>query len=272
MSRRDAHFDAMLKNLGATYYQAIHGDASTSDVTRALEAAEAGNGQHHTSALLPPGHPRSGRWRVIDVMTTEVVTVDMATPFKQVARIMAEEKVNAVPVLTKDRRVVGMVSEDDLLRKEARGFSLLGLGLPRLTRRQRRQAEACTAKELMSSPPITVHPYSPVGAAARLMNGHHIRRVPVVDSAGELVGIVSRRDLLSVFLRPDAEIAAEVRATLTQVLLEESAGVEVGVRDGVVTLSGSLARTDLIQVAQRLASQVDGVVSVLSRLSSPAAT
>jgi CBS domain-containing protein len=271
MSRSDTHFDAMLQHLGAAYYQAIHGDASVSDVTRALEAAEAGDGNGPPSSLLPPGHPRSGRWRVTDVMTTQVVAVDMTTPFKQVARIMAEEKVNAVPVLAKDRRVAGMVSEDDLLRKEARRFPSLGRGLPRLTRRQRRQAQARTAAELMTSPPITVHPYAPVGAAARLMNGHHIRRLPVVDAAGDLVGIVSRRDLLSVFLRPDAEIAAEVRAALTHILLADSAGVEVHVKDGVVTLSGSLARADLIPAAQRVASDVDGVVSVFSRLTSAAA-
>jgi CBS domain-containing protein len=98
------------------------------------------------------------------------------------------------------------------------------------------------------------------------MNGHHIRRLPVVDPAGTLIGIVSRRDLLSVFLRPDAEIAAEIHGMLTGILLAEPDGVEVSVRDGIVKLSGALAREDLIPAAERLASGVDGVVTVICTL------
>jgi CBS-domain-containing membrane protein len=98
------------------------------------------------------------------------------------------------------------------------------------------------------------------------MNGHRIRRLPVVHPSGKLIGIVSRRDLLSVFLRPDEEIAAEINDALTGVLLEEPGEVEVTVRDGVVTLSGTLARKDLIPVAERLAAGVDGVVGLTCEL------
>jgi CBS-domain-containing membrane protein len=108
------------------------------------------------------------------------------------------------------------------------------------------------------------------GAAARLMNGHRIRRLPVVDQSGKLSGIVSRRDLLSVFLRPDEEIAAEINDALTGILLEEPGRVEVTVRDGVVTLSGALAGKDLIPVAEHLAAGVDGVVGVTCELTARA--
>lgn len=272
MSRRETHFDAMIRHLGATYYQTIHGQGRASDLALALQSAEAEDGSEPESAGLRGPHPRSGRWRVSDVMTTDVVTVDRATPYKQVARIMTEHKVNAVPVLTKDRHVVGMVSEFDLLLKEERSLRRLGTGLPMRTRHQRAQAEARGAAQLMNSPAITIHPDAPVGAAARLMNGHRIRRLPVVDPSGKLIGIVTRRDLLSVFLRPDEEIAAEVHGVLTGILLEESENVEVKVRDGVVVLSGTLARQDLIPVAERLASGVDGVVSTISKLTGRAAS
>jgi CBS domain-containing protein len=267
MTRREAHTDAMLRNLGATYYQTLHGGATASDMARALESVEAANGQEPVSFRRRPG--RTGRWRISDVMTSAVVTVDRATSYKQVARIMAGEKVNAVPVIDKDRRVVGIVSEADVLRKEERSFRRLGTGLPRRTRHEREQADARTAAELMTSPVITIHPDAPLGAAARLMNGHHIRRLPVVDPDGALIGIVSRRDLLKVFLRLDEEIAADVHGMLTGILLAEPAGVTVSVRDGVVTLSGTLARKELIPVAERLATGMDGVVAVVSKLTGP---
>ena len=265
MSHSDAHFNAMLRHLGAAYYQTIHGDGTASDVARALESAEAADGRDR-EARGQARRPHSGRWRVRDVMTTDVVTVPGQMPCKQVARVMAARRVSGVPVVTKDRHVAGMVSEADILRKEERAFRRLGTGLPRRTRRERAQARARCAAELMTSPAITIHPDAPVGAAARLMNGHRIRRLPVVDPSGKLIGIVSRRDLLSVFLRPDEEIAAEVHGMLTGILLAEPDGVQVTVRDGVVILSGSLARPNLIPVAERLASGVDGVVAVIGKL------
>jgi CBS domain-containing protein len=271
MTRREEHFDAMLRHLGATYYQTVRGGATASDVARALESVEAEDGHGHE--LAGSGRPgRSGRWRVSDVMTTDVVTVDKSASYKRVARIMAEQKVNAVPVLTKNGHVAGIVSEADVLRKEERNFGRLGTGLPRRTRRERAQAKARTAAELMTTPAITIHPDAPVGAAARLLNGHRIRRLPVVDPSGKLIGIVSRRDLLSVFLRPDEEIAAEVHGMLTGILLAEPDGVAVKVREGVVTLSGTLARADLIAVAERLAAGVDGVVTVVCKLTAQPAT
>lgn len=265
MSHSDVHLDAMLRHLGAAYYQTIHGDGTASDVERALASAEAADGRDREARRCAHLH-HSGRWRVSDVMSTDVVTVPPDMSYKQVARVMTGRRVSGAPVVTKDGHVAGMVSEADILRKEERAFRRLGTGLPRRTRRERAQARARSAAELMTSPAITIHPDAPVGAAARLMNGHRIRRLPVVDPSGKLIGIISRRDLLSVFLRSDEEIAAEVREVLAAILLAGPDGVQVTVRDGVVILSGSLARPNLIPVAERLASGVDGVVAVIGKL------
>jgi len=174
--------------------------------------------------------------------------------------------VNAVPVVARNGRVLGMVSEADVLRKEERWFWRHSPSLSRRTRRERAKAEARSAGELMTFPAITIHPDAPLGAAARLMNEHHIRRLPVVDPSGHLIGIVGRPDLLRVFLRPDEEIAAEVRDALGSILLEDAGGISVSVHNGVVTLDGVLAHGDMMPVTSRLASEVAGVVAVVNKL------
>jgi CBS-domain-containing membrane protein len=270
MSHRDAHLDAMLRHLGAAYYQTVRGQGSALEVERALESVE---DAHRSSCGLAGARERArshrgGRWRVRDVMSTDVVTVGKTTSYKQVARLMTEHKVNALPVVIKNDHVVGVVSETDVLRKEERRFRRLVSGLSGRARRERAKAEARTAAGLMTSPVITTHPDASLASAARLMSDHHIRRLPVLDASGALIGIVSRRDLLRVFLRPDAEIGAEVHGVLTGVLLEDPHSVTVQVRDGVVTLRGSLREPELIPAAVRLASDVDGVVAVADELTS----
>jgi CBS domain-containing protein len=269
MTRRDTHLDAMLRNLGAAYYHTTRGAARAADVTRALESVAEEERRINGGEPVPrlAGRHHHGRWRVRDVMTTQVVTVRKATRYKEVARLMTEYKVNAMPVVTDKGHVIGMVSEADMLRKQERAFRRFGTGLPRRTRHQREQAEARTAGGLMTSPAITIHPDAPLGAVARLMNGHNIRRLPVVDASGELIGIVSRRDLLSVFLLSDEDIAAEVRHAISTILLDEDEEITVTARDGLVTLSGTVARKDMIPVAVRVASDVDGVVAVHDKLS-----
>jgi CBS-domain-containing membrane protein len=276
MSRRDEHFDAMLRHLGATYYQTLRGDGSALDVERALESVEDAHrsgdaaGEELADAAARARSHRGGRWRVRDVMSTDLVTVGKTTSYKQVARLMTEHKVNALPVVTKSGHLIGVVSEADVLRKEERRFRWLTSGLSGRARRARAKAGARTAVELMTSPVITTHPDASLASAARLMNDHHIRRLPVLDASGSLIGMVSRRDLLRVFLRPDAEIGAEVHGVLTGVLLEDPQSVTVQVRDGLVTLRGSLREPELVPAAVRLASDVDGVVSVTNELTSGA--
>jgi len=280
MNRRDAHLDAVLRHLGAAYYDSLHGKAAPSDVARALDsvAGQVGENPMEQPADTGPGAPtgsqkRHGRWhsRVQDVMTASVVTVDRITPYKEIARRLAEHKVGGVPVLTMGRHVAGVVSEGDLLAARDRNPapSRRRLGWP--SRRQRHHGTM--AEDLMTSPAITIRPDATIAAAARLMNAHHVRFLPVVDSVGRLLGIVSRRDLLSVFLRPDAEIARQVSGILNDLLPGGAAGIQVAVRNGVVTLTGQpelTAEEDLIPLAVRLAWDVEGVVDVVDKVGAAA--
>jgi len=281
MNRRDAHFEAMLRHLGAAYYDSLHGRAAPADVARAVDSIADHMGEapvHQPAAVtLTAGHKdpgarrhHHGRWnsRVRDVMTTSVVTVDRITPYKEIARKLTEHQISGVPVLTMGRHVAGVVSEGDLLA--ARDHNpVIGHGL-RHRVADRKQHQSRTAEQLMTAPAVTTHPDATIAGAARMMNVHHVRRLPVVDPDGKLVGIVSRRDLLSVFLRPDAEIARQVGEILAELLPGGPTGIEVAVRNGVVTLSGQpelAAEEDLIPVAVRLAWDVDGVVDVVNKVS-----
>jgi CBS domain-containing protein len=199
-------------------------------------------------------------------MATDVITVDKHTPFKYVARLLAENGLSSVPVVSGGGRVLGMISEADLLRKEERSFGRLSAGLPRRTHREREQANALTAARLMTSPAITIHPDAPLGAAARLMNAHHITRLPVVAPSGEMIGVVSRRDLLAGYLRPDADIADEIAAGLAQISPAGPARITVSVTDGEVELTGTVPRASMAGTAIKVASDVDGTVAVTSRL------
>jgi CBS domain-containing protein len=195
------------------------------------------------------------------------VTVDRITPYKEIARLLVEHKISGVPVLSMGRKVTGVVSEADLLA--ARDTNPATHSGWRHWTFGRELHHGRTADLLMTSPAVTIHPDATIAAAARLMNSHHIRRLPVVDTDGKLAGIVSRRDLLSVFLRPDVDIAGEVGEILTEVLPGGPTGIEVAVRGGVVTLTGQpelVSDGDLISVVVRLVRDVDGVVDVVNKV------
>ena len=121
----------------------------------------------------------------------------------------------------------------------------------------------------MTTPAVTIRPDALLGTAARLMSQRRVKRLPVVDREGKLIGIVSRADLLRVFLRPDAEIAAEASAVLTDVLLADPSEARATARDGVVTLAGRLASQDRAEAAVRLTQAINGVVAVTSKLTAP---
>ncbi|MFJ9282804.1 inosine-5'-monophosphate dehydrogenase [Kitasatospora aureofaciens] len=203
-----------------------------------------------------------------DVMTREVVTARPDTPFKEVAALFHRNDITAIPVIDDQGRPLGMVSEADLLRKEAVLPDPEGR-FPgrRLDAGDRARAEAETAGGLMTSPAVTARPGWSVPEAARAMDKHRVKRLPVVDEAGRLVGIVSRRDLLEVFLRHDAAIRDEINHdVLGQTLWLTPGDVVVGVHEGVVTLRGRLPRRSLIPITEQLCRAVDGVVAVHAAL------
>jgi CBS-domain-containing membrane protein len=208
------------------------------------------------------------RMNVRDVMTTRVAAVRENTPFKEIVRVLVEWRVSAVPVLDENDRLAGIVSEADLLTKEEyQNHTGAGLLAGRRERTVRAKATGDTAGQLMTISAITVRPETSVVEAARIMDKHAVKRLPVLDADGALVGIVSRADLLKVFLRSDDEIREEVvRDVFMRIMWADPTLFEVEVRDGVVTLSGELQQRSSVPVAVRLTRAVDGVVDVVDRL------
>jgi CBS domain-containing protein len=286
MTRTDIYLDAMLRHLGAAYYESLHGRATRSDVARALDTVEEHLNEQspHTAPAKVPARsqphrhgdePRHRRWarKVSDVMTTSVVTVDRVAPYQEIDRLLTQHRISGMPVLKMGREVAGVVTEADLLAAEdetnRRARMDSSIGRRRLLHKQ--PQGSLTAGTLMTSPAITIGPDATIPAAARLMNTHHIRRLPVVDEDGKLIGVVSRRDLLSVFLRPDADISHDVRQVLDEVPLEDPEEIAVTVHHGVVTLAGTMRPEpgeghDLIPLVLRLVWDIDGVVDVVTRL------
>ncbi|MFJ2032220.1 CBS domain-containing protein [Streptosporangium sp. NPDC087985] len=217
--------------------------------------------------------------KVKDVMTTEVASVNGSTPFKDVAEVLIAHGVSAVPVVDGEGHVLGIVSEADLLHKEEfrERYYHEGYQPPLRARLRHRlspksgdgreKARGDTAAELMTAPAITVRPHVSIVTAMRLMEEHGVKRLVVVDDEEILQGIVSRIDLLKVFLRSDLDIAEEVR----EEILEHSLwalphNATVTVAHGIVTLAGRMHRRGDAQLAARLARRVNGVVDVIDQL------
>jgi len=206
--------------------------------------------------------------RVDEVMTTDVVTVAPETTLKEVAALLSGRRISGVPVCDADGRVLGVVTEADILWKE------LGLGpgrgvLERLLERaygEDTRVGARTAGEAMSAPPITVAPDAPVAHAAELMIEHGVNRLPVV--AGDtLVGIVARADLVRAFTRSDEEIAREIGDdVLLRTLWVDPDSVSLAVVDGDVTIAGEVENRTTAELVEAYVRRVPGVVSVISRL------
>jgi CBS domain-containing protein len=293
MARTDVHLDAMLRHLGAAYYDSLHGRAARSDVTRALEAVEeelkARQRQAPGGATAAVGIRRMRQAegqlpavrhipRVRDVMTKKVVTVDRLTPFGEIVRLLTEHRISGVPVLMMGRHVAGVVSEADLLRLEDEEARRARVGAQTASGHWHRPLHkphwGLTAGALMTAPAVTIHPDATIPRAARVMTSHHTRRLPVTDQDGRLIGIVSRRDLLSVFLRPDDEVAERVRELLDDLLPADPGSVTATVRDGVVILTGhpeAPEDRELMPMVIQLIWDVDGVIDVSNRLGEPPA-
>ncbi len=205
---------------------------------------------------------------VHDVMTKDVAAVRLHTPYKEIVRILQERRISALPVLDDDGRLAGLVSEADLLDKTSGEERPTG-PLSGLRRRSRHgpKATGLTADAVMTAPAITVNATASVAAAARIMARRAVKHLPVVDDQGRLVGIVSRRDLLRLYLRSDEEIREEIqRDVFMRVLWADPENFDIEVHDGVVTLTGMLEQRSAIPVAERLSRSVGGVVDVDNRL------
>ncbi|WP_435848756.1 CBS domain-containing protein [Streptomyces lavendulae] len=210
-------------------------------------------------------------YTVADVMTTKVIAVTPSTGFKDIATAMERWKVTALPVIEGEGHVVGVVSEADLLPKEE--FHEHRPGLIEQMRRLGDTAKAGStrAENMMTTPAVTIRPDATLPQAARLMADRRIKHLPVVDADGTLKGVVSRADLLKVFLRSDEELAAEIRRTVVDRLFPLSReSVKVTVTEGIATLTGHVRDSHLIGMADRLARSVEGVVQVRCRLEAPA--
>jgi CBS domain-containing protein len=210
---------------------------------------------------------------VKDVMTTRVISVTKDASFRTIAAALREHRVSAFPVLDDDGKVIGVVSEADMLAKEALNSEPEGMpgmiaGL--LRRKEHEKARGITAGDLMTRPAVTVAPDDTLERAARLMYTRKVKRLPVVDANGHLVGIVGRSDLLAVFDRSDEEIFKEITddIMLNQFLTDPNA-VQVTVENGVVTLSGVPETSSAGHQIVDQARHAQGVVAVRDRLSYP---
>jgi CBS domain-containing protein len=209
------------------------------------------------------------RWLARDVMTTDVITVGELTPYKEIVDVLVTHAVSAVSVLADGGHVVGIVSEAGLLHKmEFTGVEPYAGLLERKRRRiARAKSGGDTARDLMTSPAIVVGPVESLATVAKLMDAERVKRVPVVDGHRRLVGIVSRRDLLRLYLRDDESIRTEiVQEVLLRTLWIPSGTITVAVDRGVVSLSGTVDRGSTVPLVARLVEGIAGVVDVANHL------
>ena len=207
---------------------------------------------------------------VKDVMSTHVIAVRQNASYKDMAAMLHEQRVSAFPVLDDDNKVIGIVSESDLLAKEALEGTVPGMLQSVMSQREHARASAVTAAELMTTPPVTIGPDESVTQAARLMYSRRVKRLPVTSDDGTLIGIVTRADVLSVYSRPDTDIQREITQDLILGMFAcDPARFTVTVADGIVTIEGApetnLVGRDIIDAA----GHVEGVVAVRDRLSYP---
>ena len=206
---------------------------------------------------------------VKDLMTPQVVTIGPATPFKEIVARLANHRVSAVPVVDDDGLVLGVVSEADLLLKEEfpDPDADIPLFLTKRRRLERDRAAATTARDLMSIAVVSIAPDATVAEAARRMHTAGVKRLPVLDEGGRLVGIVSRADLLKVFNRPDQAIRREIMdEVIVGEFMMDPNRFFIHVTDGVVVLQGRVERRSLLPSLVRAVHSVEGVVRVKNRL------
>jgi CBS domain-containing protein len=199
---------------------------------------------------------------VRDVMVSRVISVDEDAVFKEIVHALARNRISAVPVLNDQRQVVGVVSESDLLARVSGSL----IDLPKGHRRSggaetRAKMHAATARELMTSPPVCTAPDRRIADAAKQAADARVRRMPVVDSNGVLLGIVARAELLRPFLRPDEHIRDDVEHKVMRAFVTDQLPLGVLVHEGVVTLAGQVespaARKALVDSVRAVSGVID---------------
>jgi CBS-domain-containing membrane protein len=208
---------------------------------------------------------------VKDVMSTHVIAVRQSAQYKEMAAMLHRMRLSAFPVIDEDNKVIGVVSETDLLTKEALEGSVPRTVQDMARQRVRSQVNGVTAAELMTKPAVTIGPDDTVTDAARLMYNRRVKRLPVVNDDGTLIGIVTRSDVLSVYSKPDPQIRSEIAEEVIRGTFGyEPAKFTVTVKDGIVTIEGTPEATqvglDIIDAARHM----EGVVAVRDRLTYPA--
>jgi len=209
---------------------------------------------------------------VRDVMTRPVRSVRPETPLKEVAQILIEHQISGLPVVDAEERVVGVVSEGDLLVKEQGPGAIRHRPLARIfgesreTRALRTKMAARTAGDAMTAPAITIEASRPISVAAAMMVEHKVNRLPVTED-GRLAGIVSRADVVRAFARSDSELAAEIREeVLRKALWLDPRKFRVDVRDGIATVTGKVDRRSTAAMVERMVAVLPGVVGVTNRV------
>jgi CBS domain-containing protein len=204
---------------------------------------------------------------VRDVMNARVIALKRTADFKEIIWVMRQHRVSACPVVNDAGQVIGVVSEADLLFKEADPGTPCGSIRLRWKLSEESKVNAVTAGHLMTSPAVTIQPDAPVAVAARVMQDRRLKRLPVVTDDGTLIGIVSRADVLSIYERPDADILDEVRtAIIAGEFGLDPASYTVTVTSGIVTITGMINDPDTALELLARVRHAEGVVAVRDRL------
>jgi CBS domain-containing protein len=202
-----------------------------------------------------------------DVMNPRVIALKRTADFKEIVSVLRQHQVSACPVVNDAGQVIGLVSEADLLFKEADPGTPCGAIRLRWKLSEESKVNAVTAGRLMTSPAVTIQPETPVAVAARVMQDRRLKRLPVVTDDGTLIGIVSRADVLSVYERPDADILDEVRmVVMAAEFALDPADFDVTVTSGIVTITGAIEdQGTALELVARI-RHAEGVVAVRDRL------
>ena len=209
---------------------------------------------------------------VRDLMTPDVVTVRPTTTIKEVARLLVEHRISGMPVVDDGGRVVGVVSEGDVVVKEQDASPAGRRPLARIfgdspgTRAELAKAQALTAGDAMTAPAITVAADALVGEAAATMTRRKVNRLPVIEDE-MLVGLVSRADVVRAFVRSDEQLVEAIReGVLYRTLWLDPESFNVSVTDGRARIAGQVERRSEAEMIERISAMVPGVTRVATEL------